>query len=458
MPRRIDQARRRTHNRSMTGAVAFCLSLLISPSLGQVDNLPRRGTLGVPVAVAPAAAMKGAGIAGIGLTVNDVPEAARAQGKLQAKDIIIGIEGKEFPTTTAYVDAIRHSPVGRPVTLMVLRNGKKESVEWKIAPKQDEVAEKYDVMYETVKTGPWRVRTILTKPKGVAKSPMLVWIQGLGGSSMDYPLTAGNNVARILRDFAEDGYATMRIEKLGIGDSEGDPSGDRSFDEETDIYRQAMKSLDRYAFVDRDRVYVFGHSMGGCHGPIVAVDVPVAGIIAYGTVSYSWLEWAIRAAREQSILGGAKGSEVDARVRKVVAWYSALYTQKLSPDEIVKRHPELKEIRDEEMPGGKMSGRTVEYFVQLNDKNFASYWERLGKTRVLALYGENDFVAQEGDHPHIATVVNAANPGMGTYLKLPGIDHFFSKTTSPGDSLNGMTEGRPFEPSIIPAIRAWIEG
>ena len=48
-------------------------------------------------------------------------------------------------------------------------------------------------------------------------------------------------------------------------------------------------------------------------------------------------------------------------MRKVVAWYNALYTQKLSPDEIVKRHTELKEIRDEEMPGGKMSGRTVEY-------------------------------------------------------------------------------------------------
>jgi len=435
-------------------ATLACLSALLATP---VDPLPRRGTIGIPVSVTPAATLKEAGITTIGITVGDVPEAAQRQGELKKGDIIIAIDDKPFAATSAYVDAIRHAPVGRKITVQVLRDGKKVNASWQTVAKPNEVAEKYDVLYESVQTGKWRVRTILTKPKGVAKAPMLVWIQGLGGSSMDYPLTAGNNVARILRAFAEDGYATMRIEKLGIGDSEGDPSGDRSYDEETDIYRQAIKSLDGYSFVDRQKVFVFGHSMGGCHAPIVAVDVPVAGIIAYGTVSYSWLEWAIRAAREQAILGGEKGSAVDARVRKIVAWYNALYTQKLSPDEIVKRHPELAEIRDEEMPGGKMSGRTVEYFVQLNDKNFASYWERLGKTRVLALYGENDFVAQEGDHPHIATVVNAANPGMGTYQKLPGIDHFFSKTTTPGDSLKGMTEGRPFEPSIIPAIKKWIE-
>ncbi|MEQ1936592.1 MAG: alpha/beta hydrolase, partial [Fimbriimonadaceae bacterium] len=282
----------------------------------------------------------------------------------------------------------------------------------------------YEVIYDQVVSNGIRHRMIVTKPKREGKHPVFFWIQGIGLGTVDFPLTANNGTAKILKSFSDDGFVTVRVEKTGLGDSEGGPADKVSYDAETDIFRQGVRAMDRYSFADRSQVYVFGHSMGGCHAPIIAADTPIKGIMSYGTVSDSWLEWQIKADRWQAILGGADPKQVDQDVRKTVTFYGELYNERKSVDQIVKDHPDLAEFARQQSPDGvNMSARSIDYMRGVNDKNFSDFWSRLGDCRVLALFGENDFVALESCQTQIPVIVNRLKPGHATFQKVKESDH-----------------------------------
>ena len=88
--------------------------------------------------------------------------------------------------------------------------------------------------------------------------------------------------SRMLRRLAqESGMAMMRTEKAGVGDSEGDCA---SLDYETELadHRAALAALNGPRTWIRDRIVVFGASMGGNFAPLVAAGEPVAGVMIWG--------------------------------------------------------------------------------------------------------------------------------------------------------------------------------
>jgi pimeloyl-ACP methyl ester carboxylesterase len=276
---------------------------------------------------------------------------------------------------------------------------------------------------------------------------------------VEAPLTGPGGTSKILKSFSDEGWVTVRVEKPGVGDSEGGPALLVGFDEEVDIYRQTLKTLDKYDFVDRSQVYLFGHSMGGCHAPIIASEQPVKGIITYGTVSDTWLEWVIKAARIQGPLGGQTRAEIDAEVRKTVGVYHYLYNEKRTIAWIKENHPELNDVTNQTSADGVMMGvRSIKYMQEVNDKNFCSYWTKLGKTRVLALFGEADFISLQSCQEQVATAVNAANPGMAEYKVVPVSDHGFNTARDFKDSHTKWGKpGNEFNPTIIQMMKDWIK-
>ena len=95
------------------------------------------------------------------------------------------------------------------------------------------------------------------------------------------------------------GYVTMRVDKPGCGDSEGGPWPEIDFQAELDGYGQGLKALKAYSFVDPDKVFIFGHSMGGVMGPLLAAETKVKGVAVYGTVFRTWFEYQVENVRRQ---------------------------------------------------------------------------------------------------------------------------------------------------------------
>lgn len=438
----------------------LCAALALGAALSFAQPpLPRRATLGAGLRAVPADLQTKHKLAPQGaVQVTKNPDGT-LPGDLKEGDIILEIAGKPFNTFGAMNDLIRDLKAGEKVSLKVLDSAGLSATRTVSAVERPrETSDKYDVVYDDVLSSGNRIRTIVTKPKGTGKFPVFFWIQGINTGSIDYPLTGPNPVAKVIRPFAEDGFVTVRVEKTGVGDSEGGPALKVAFNEEVDIYRQALKALDKYDFVDRSRVYVFGHSMGGCHAPIVAREIPVKGIITYGTVSDSWLEWEIKASRFQGLLGGEDPSVIDKKVRQIVTFYSALYNDKKPVEQIRKEHPELETLIKESVRDGDMlSVRSIKYMVELNDHNFSDHWSKIGNAKVLALFGENDFVSLEADQTQIPLVVNRIKAGQATFQRVKESDHGFAKTTSMEDSLKKFGQpGAEFNPEVVRVVREWI--
>ena len=84
------------------------------------------------------------------------------------------------------------------------------------------------------------------------------------------------------------------------------------------------------------------------------------------------------------------------------------------------------------------------------------YWAK-GNAAVLVVWGKNEFVTTEADHPLIAAVVNRARPGKGSYVALEGSDHGFNKTASVEESFRRATApGGEFNPAILATLKEWI--
>jgi len=433
---------------------SFLISLLtLVAILASASPLPRKGTLGIPFRAVPEEVR-----VKLKLGPQEALQVTAAANGLQENDLVLGVDGKRFKSFAEWNDLVRSRASGPKTRLTVKRDGKEQEIEVTFQPKPVDNTAAYETHYDEVVSHGHRIRTFVTVPKTPGKHPVFFWIQGINASTIDFPLSAKNYIAPILKAFAEDGYVTVRVEKPGVGDSEGGPAALVGFDEEVDIYRQALKALDKYDFVDRAQVYVFGHSMGGCHAPIVCSEIPVKGIVTYGTVSDSWLEWQIKFNRIQGPLGGKSRAQVDREVRQTVALYHYLYNEKRSIAWIKKNRPELKEIADAESPDGVMlNPRSIKYMQEVNDRNFCDYWTKIGKAKVLALFGENDWISIEADQHQVADAVNAALPGQATFKYVPASDHLFTKSTSMQDSYDRFGKpGAELNPALIQIVKDWI--
>jgi len=102
-------------------------------------------------------------------------------------------------------------------------------------------------------------------------------------------------------------------------------------------------------------------------------------------------------------------------------------------NDILRARPDLRSTLAKLAPEGRIAGRSVRFWSQVATRNLAASWAK-GNADVLAIWGRNDFIAAEADHPFIAEIVNRARLGKGTYVALDGSDHGFRKTTSAEDS------------------------
>jgi pimeloyl-ACP methyl ester carboxylesterase len=399
---------------------------------------------------------------GVGVTIGSIfPHTTAARAGLQVGDVLLAIQGKSIADPSQVAPALAGLSVGGRLAISIDRGGRRMNVDAEWLPKPLDRGENYEVIYDHVVSNGHRIRTLVSRPMGggAGKVPVLFLIQGVGPSSIDQNLDSPGAYSRILKAFNDRGYATVRVEKPGIGDSEGPPPIDLTYDRDVDAFRQALASLRRYSFMDLDRVFLFGHSMGGCHAPILAKDFAFRGIAVSGTVARPWHEYMVENHRRQSVLAGNTPGDVDRRIRSYMAVIHYLFTEGMSPDEVMERVPSHSAmVRSVFSDGSTLAGHRYPYWQELFRHDFGAYWGEVD-THVLALWGESEFIASEQDHPLIADIVNRRDPRRGVYRSLPQSDHGFSLVDSPAESFRLWGQpGKEFNPNIVEALLQWSEG
>lgn len=132
-------------------------------------------------------------------------------------------------------------------------------------------------------SGEYVLDGILTIPDGVKNPPVVILVQGSGQSDMDETIgSAGNKPFRdIARGLADKGIASIRYNKRYYQYPDLADKKITIAEEVLDDVTQAIQYAASRTELDKNKIYVLGHSLGGMLAPKIAADnKEVAGIIS----------------------------------------------------------------------------------------------------------------------------------------------------------------------------------
>jgi hypothetical protein len=418
-------------------------AVLATFAIAQTNELPRKPALGAQFQTGT-------------LTVTGTIPGGSAETALKPGDVVTEVNGKPVATVQELVAVFGTLHAGKTIPVKVNRDSKPATLQLTLKEKPREVSPDYDVIYSHVISNGNRIRTIITKPKKNGKFPVFFMMQGLGQFSMDYDLKGKGPYAEFVSHFAKQDFVTIRVEKPGMGDAEGGPYPETDFFTEGDVYLQALRDIKTKPYANPDRVFLFGHSMGGTFGPWVVSQEPVHGFIPASTLYKTWTEYWLENVRRQNVLSGATPVEVDNFARADALIQSLVLVHNWSPSQVSEKFPDLKPYVNEYFAAdeSKMMGRTLGFWRQLAQLKLPELWTKV-KCKTLILWGQWDYVSTEADHYMIRDQLNAQTPGSAEYVRIDDAFHGFTKATSYEDAMRNP--GQPFNNKVIEVMDAWIK-
>lgn len=428
------------------------VALLLACSLSASSNeLRRQGFIGVRVVPIPDTMQAQLNLAsGRGILVEQVIANGSAQeAGILANDIILRVNGTDISEVNQFTSLVRSFRSGDRFQIILLRNNRQVSVDVEVKPRPLETHPAFDILYQSVVADNAGRRVIITKPKAAGKYPAILFVTGVGCGSQDN-LTPEDALAKVLYGLTQRGVVTMRVEKSGVGDSEGLPCSSPQADLQAEVrgYVAGLRALKSYTFVDSRNVFILGLSIGGIVGPMVANQVPVKGIIVAETVGISWYEYELANLRRQLILRGVAYHEVEGIVRQKERCNHRLYIERQTPEQIARDAPECARL-----PIQPPAPYT--YMQQVANLNLADVWRPLD-VPVLVIYGTSDFLTSGSEHEYLANIINSYHPGRTTFISIRNMDHYLARASSMQESM-GRTGPGEFHPEFLVEVQRWLD-
>ncbi|HEX3670935.1 MAG TPA: alpha/beta fold hydrolase [Candidatus Cybelea sp.] len=408
---------------------------------GALPQLPRHALFGAGVAQ---------GTNGVRVTVV-VQGSAASQAGVRVGDTIRAIGGTTTASVAEFLAAVHDLHAGERVEVAIVRGDAPLKVAAVLGAAPNESDSGVVTQYGAIAVDGSLRRTLLTESQGLASpAPAVLLIGGIGCYSVDVAASAQDAYMRLTHDLARAGWVTMRVEKSGVGDSQGPPCSSVDFDGEVRGYASALAALQRNPHVDRARIYLLGHSIGTVVAPRLAAQNRVAGVVVVAAVGRDWPEYEMRNLRRQLELDGEGPAAIDlALIEKSQCMQRLLYENE-AEGEIELTMPACS-VHDGVYPVG------APYVQQVARLNVIEPWTQLG-VPVLAVYGGSDFETELADHQRIVDVVNAAHPHSATLVVIPAMSHRLGRAASPQAALGDVNRGivEQYDADLSAAIVTWL--
>ena len=408
---------------------------------GPLPRLARHGIFGAAVAQTPG---------GVRVTFV-VPSSPAAQAGLRAGDTINAIAGTTVATVAGFLAAIHNLHAGERISVAGVRSGAPLRLNVTLLPAPDEHDAGVVTEYREIAVDDALHRTLLTMPQALSSpAPAVLLIGGIGCFSVDVATNPQDAYMRLTHDLARAGFVTMRVEKSGVGDSQGPPCQNVDFDAEVRGYASALTALQRNPHVNPTRIYLVGHSIGSIIAPRLALKNRVAGVIALEGVGRDWPEYEIRNLRRDLELDGESAAAVDQALIEKAQCMQRLFFE-YEPEAVIERSMPFCRVHNGIYP---VSGA---YLQQVAHLNIIEPWPQLGMP-VLAVHGTSDFETGLADHQRIVDVSNSGHPGSATLQVVPAMSHGLGRASSAKGAENDDERGivEPFDSDVSQVIAAWL--
>ncbi|MGX1930107.1 alpha/beta fold hydrolase [Flagellimonas sp. 2504JD4-2] len=377
-----------------------------------------------------------------------VPKSSSEGAGLEKGDIIFSYNNAEIDSKATFKKLIGNQRSGDKVKIKLIRNEKVISKKMTLTEFPREYHPDYETSYDAVNVNDYMIRSIITTPKSdEAKLPAVYIIQGIGCGRVENPFKNMNGVSDLITSLTQNGFITMRMERSGVGDSQGPPCQDINFTTDLNHFQAGLEKLKSYENVDQTNVFIVGISMGGIMAPLLASEIDVKGMVVYGTGGKDWYSYELENTFRQARLSGISPEKLNAHMQREQQRLHYFFTEKMTPDEIRK----IDKTMGDNCENYPMH---YSYFQDVADVDTYKTWSE-NKVDVLAIHGSSDFVSSGKEHELIAEMVNKNQKGIATYKEFPNADHWLLDTPSEKSSLNQEVEG--VNGKLIKYMVEWIK-
>jgi uncharacterized protein len=434
--------------------LGFQLVLIVfGIALVTAQPLPRRPWLGARLSADPQG----------GITLNQVVGGTAKAAGLQAQDVLLQINGKTLQHPSEVAPTIAQYTEKQAVIFTIRRAGSQQEIKTTWVGRDRESVAKGTVTYDRVPFKGGQLSVIINKPEGTGKLPAVLFIPGYTCSSVD-GLTPDHPYGRVVQAFHNAGFVVVRVEKSGLGDSQNTPDcSTTTLYDEVESFKAGFQKMKSLPYVDTEKLFIFGHSMGGIIAPAISAGEKVRGVMVYGTTAKSWFEYQLEMNRLQLKLAKLPPMEYESKCR-IQADIAFDYFIRKKSLEAIAADPEKKAVLETDWQyDGKdrIFDRNQEYWRQIQDYPLLDNWKNT-TGKVLVLYGESDFQAFSlPDHEQIVQTVNHYHPGNAALLSFPLTDHYFARSGTMQQAYDTFSQGKiqelfqAFNPEVTQKAVAW---
>lgn len=429
--------------------LAFTAAMFLeTPTVAQ--ELPRSASFGALVNDLNDSSKTALGLPSLSGTLirQVVPGSSAQKAGFAANDVLVSMDGARIEHTGQFLALLKTHHGGDNIKIGYYRQSKLREATVHLLPRPMETSKEYEVIYSSVVSGGNHLRTIITRPKGVGVHPAVLLVGGVGCYSIDNISNPDILSIKMWVDsLTKHGFVTIRVEKTGVGDSQGVPCPECDFNTEKQGFLDGLKQLKSLPYVDKANVFIAGFSIGGVIAPLIAQQEPVKGIIVYGTVGRNWLEYELENTFRQQSMENKPADSLDMYMRAEYTRLYSLFVEKKQPEQIIKEHPET---------AGHLFSYPMrtEYFQQVADVNIRGLWMDT-KVKVLVMHGSSDFVSSATEHKLIAETVNRYTPGNATYAEIADADHWGLFAES--EMISSLHRQTVVNPSLLIRSIEWLK-
>jgi hypothetical protein len=294
----------------------------------------------------------------------------------------------------------------------------------------------------TITTGPWQTPGTLTVPAGPGPLPAVVLVQGSGPNDADETIGPNKPFKDLAWGLASRGIVVLRYEKRThkyAAQIAKDLANFTVKEEVTDDARSAVAVLSTRPEVDRKRIYVVGHSLGGMLAPRIADgDDQIAGIIIMAGSTRPLGQMVVDQVKYLATLSGPAGDGAKKQIEAAEKFAQDYDSPTLKLGETL-----------------SLLGATVpaSYVLDFRSYDPAATAARL-KIPILVLEGESDYQVTKKDFEGWEkALAGHRNVTMKSY---PGLCHLFMPAGNPPSPADYDKPGHVAR-SMLDDVVSWVD-
>jgi hypothetical protein len=288
----------------------------------------------------------------------------------------------------------------------------------------------------TIQSGKFNLPAMITLPRDSMNCPVLVLVHGSGPADMDETIGAHKPFKDIALGLASQGIASVRYVKrtaLYANDFSGAYTTNEEVIEDAKNVIAFAKSLPQ---VDSQKVYLFGHSLGGMLAPKIALNENLKGVILaaaparkFQDISIEQNNYFFKMAKDTTKAGKIALTDAIASLNKT----KTITDKNIAQDSIV-------------------LGLPASYWADLNTYDQLATAKKLN-SRIFVIQGGNDFQVTDKDF-NLWLVTLKGKKGFDSKL-YPMLNHLFAFVSEKGTTAQYAKQGSVDQP-LIDDLSAWI--